>query len=397
MAAMARPKKNSKEEKAVAKVELLALTEMEKKPRPVNYFVTHNEPHPDEITSYTFLVDPFFAGEELFPGIRSAKILLWSEGKILSEYGNKTADELLEEEGMLLVGVGRGMFDEHGKSVPTSAHLVAAYLGVLDNPEVQQILKLCKRYDHDGHSMPGDLQTMTKDRYAASDGGEQSQAEVFLWAYRGIRDMIFGQRCFEDCENDFDKTGKIFGNKIVSVISDNRKMNKWVRHHYQPDITIQISESGDVIIFPSYKKGGPSEADIVRVLRTLEIEKRYRLWWQDAQAGKIDDERNQPFHFPLPTWQILEKEGNIVECPEWYFYENGGQIMSGCLTAPEAKKTLLVRQEIEAAVAICYTHLFENQSCKDGCDGYLCPLYRFGLFCCRKKRMVEKSDAAIRE
>jgi len=132
-------------------LELFALLEKEVE-MPVRFHtvITHDRLHPDEMEDLWLLVK---FGERKFPGIRDARLVLWPAGARIP--GGRSAEDY-EKNGILLIGVGGGRFDEH----PTigreriqgecAATLMAKELGVQEDPALTEILEFIRNNDLDG-------------------------------------------------------------------------------------------------------------------------------------------------------------------------------------------------------------------------------------------------------
>lgn len=339
--------------------------EMEAKVK-VNLIVTHIRPHFDEVLAI-YLLKTY--GKSLFPGIDDAQIETWSEGKMIKEYAGKSADDLLREQKILCVGTCGGMFDEHGNSEPTCAHLVAKYLGVADRPELQKIMQFCKRVDYDGKSMPFDLHSTMKEMYDFFGDDDEGMQIVFDWAMRAVESHIHGQRQFHACADEFKKTGKIISGgpiRIVLTESDNLKMWKWVRFaHNSPEIISQKKLSGNCTILtsPQKLKKVADMRDVVRIVRLKECWKRKTK---------------------IPSWQVLESPGAIEAFPWWYYYENGCQLFNGTSTSPDVEPTALSQKEIAQAIALACAPAVDP--CTAAKCYKSCQKYDLGLIACRQKR-----------
>jgi len=334
----------------------------------VNLIVTHIRPHFDEVLAVHLLI---CYGNNIFPGVDEADIETWTEGKMLKEYAGKTAAQLLAEQGILCVGTCGGIFDEHGNGELTCAHLVAQYLGVADMPELQKILKFCKRVDHDGKSMPFDLHTVMKEMYEDFGDDDEGMQIVFDWAMKAIESHILGQKYFFNCADEFAKTGEIINGgpiKIATVISNSSKMHKWIRSVHSADVIIKKDKVGRMIILPTLKKtqGIIDMRDLARVIRMMEMRKR---------------------HVSSRNWKLLEVAGTIDECSCWYFYANGDQLLNGTPTCPDVEPTKLSLKDATEAVAICCAAKFDPCK-KERCEK-TCNKYQFGLIACRQKRFSE--------
>jgi len=84
-------------------------------------------------------------GEEKFPGIKEVKVYFW---QIVPE-GETT--ESLDQKGIILIDLGGGRFDHHGKRTQTTASdLIAGYLGVQDDSALVKLLEYARRDDFFG-------------------------------------------------------------------------------------------------------------------------------------------------------------------------------------------------------------------------------------------------------
>jgi len=333
-------------------------------PWPVQKVAYHDRPHVEEIAAYVMAK---IWGRKIFPGIENAEIEFWVNGKIPGEFGGMSADELLAQKNILVLGIGRGTFDEHGTDCPSCAHLMAEVLGIATKTELQLILSFCKLVDNDGKSMPLDLHSLINDRWDACES-EESLGKVFDWAADGIHDFLLGQIKFAKCELDFARTGKIINGPVtISIVeSDNRKMNKWIRWRYgkKIDFIVQRKSTGNTIVFTTpYTK--VNFVDVVRIVRMQELRKRTAL---------------------VPMWYKLEVEGDCPESPLWHFSKKDkSQLLNGSDSAPDIEPTALSLRELAGCIALSATTLFkkcEEKTClRSGCE-----VYRLGLVVCRQKQ-----------
>jgi len=342
-----------------------AKTVLAEKSKPVDLIVTHIRPHFDEVLA-VYLLKTY--GERLFPGVGDAAIETWGEGRILKEFGGKSAKDLLIELKILCVGTCGGMFDEHVNGELTCAHLVAEFLGIANRPELRKVLQFCNRVDHDGHSMPFDLHSTMKEMYEFYGDDDNGMQTVLNWAMRAIESHVGGQRQFHACAEEFKRAGgKIINGgpvKIALVQSDNPKMHKWIRHTYSADVIVKMRSSGNMIILTSAQKVKKiiDMRDLARIVRMMELQKRRKI---------------------LPDWETLEATGTPIECPWWYYYANGEQLLNGTSTSPDIQPTVLTLNEVAQAVAISCAPTIEpcNQLCFQACNKY-----PYGLIACRQKQ-----------
>lgn len=145
----------------------------------VNTVVTHTRPHQDEICAILLLMTQ---GEKKFPGISKAKIEIAGAGG--ENYQGISADEFLQQ-GVLMLGVGGGMFDEHpgveaeGKKGECTSTLVAKYLGIEGDPALKKILDFVHLSDSKAVGQTFDLPIIIK---ALHNANPQKTEKIIRWA-----------------------------------------------------------------------------------------------------------------------------------------------------------------------------------------------------------------------
>jgi hypothetical protein len=100
-------------------------------PMRVNRIVMHQNPHLDELMATKLLKHH---GEEKFPGVGKAQLVTWGKKELAAN-----PLEMTIAAGSLLVGLGGGMFDEHGRDgerQDCATTLVAKHLGLMGDPTV---------------------------------------------------------------------------------------------------------------------------------------------------------------------------------------------------------------------------------------------------------------------
>lgn len=110
---------------------------------PIRYttIVLPTRTQPDTLVAI-FILKKF--GEEKLPGIKEAKIDFWQvvpPGE--DEYS-------LDKKGVLLMDLGGGRFDHHGKPKTTASDLISNFLGVQENPALAKLLEYARRDDFFG-------------------------------------------------------------------------------------------------------------------------------------------------------------------------------------------------------------------------------------------------------
>ncbi|MBM3313311.1 hypothetical protein FJY70_01805, partial [candidate division WOR-3 bacterium] len=169
--------------------------------------LTHERPHLDEIAAI-WLLRRF--GDSRFPGVSQAEVSFTTVWK-LAESG-LSADEY-ERNGVLLLGVGGGRFDEHPtleqgrKADDCATTLVARELGVNDDPTLTKILRFVYAADVLGNSSPFDVSYMVKLLHSQYPSEPQ---RVMDWALFAIEARYQEQvRFFTVVKPEFDAKAKV--------------------------------------------------------------------------------------------------------------------------------------------------------------------------------------------
>jgi hypothetical protein len=342
--------------------------------------VVHQNPHFDEVLA-VWLLKKF--GEKMFPGVSQAKLTFHNNGISLSS-------EEYEKKGILLVGLGGGRFDEHPangngrKEGECAATLVAAALGLKDDPVLQPLLRYVVNCDLKGNSHPFDLSSVLKQLLQQNP---QEQQEAVDWVFTGIeakfqQQLNFLNVCKEDLANG--EIEKIPGRKgiltLVTVKSDSPEMSRFARSQFgcEADIIIQQNKLGNVQIFTNAKS----------CLKMYDVVQMIRLREQQIK-GKIS----------TWDWKTLSSEGKIPGAEEWFFHEEGQMLLNGSLTASNVPATKIPLEEIKALVkAGVNPQEFEPKRAHQCGQGHCtstpnlsCNWYAFGLRRCRQVRYQQSN------
>ncbi len=342
----------------------------------IHTIITHIHPHLDEIVAIWLLL---LFGELLFPGVKRAKIVYWDTGGLTPD--GRSAEEW-EAKGYLLIGIGKGRFDEHSSSQETterqkdqcSATLVAKALGVDQEPALGLILKYTLNNDAKGSSNPFDVVDRIKLFYSQ----KPNNPELALnWVF-DYMDAKFDEQkgFFNATKEQFERSAKvekIIGPKemeltLVSIESDNEQINKYARSDYgiNADIVAVKRSTGNVQVFFNQKRG-LKPYDLIKILRSEE----------QIASGNIF----------ISDWSQLSTYGKAFDKDVWYFQENTQTIMNGSLTAKVPPTKLSFEKIIWAIKIGLNPEYFENDDCfSDICRGKECPFYKYGLSRCRNVR-----------
>ncbi|MFA7252882.1 MAG: hypothetical protein WC027_03435 [Candidatus Paceibacterota bacterium] len=268
----------------------------------------HQNPHLDEIVA-VMLFRRY--GEDKFPGVSTAKLVAWGKKELA-----QTPPEMAAMSGTILVGIGGGMFDDHGKSPrqDCAATLVAKHLGKMGNPVWGRILRDVFLADSEAS---GSMQSLAEEvknlnRYwAGSLDVERVYAliEPMILARLGRQDeYLTASGRFESAYRN-----RIGGQiKLVAVDGLDNVQFQHVARAAGVDIIVQRGSSGLTQIL------GSKDLDMVGLavrLRKTEIAKSNL-----RMSHFMDDEE-------------LAAVGTIEEIPHWYL--EGGFLLNGSESFPD--------------------------------------------------------------
>ena len=183
----------------------------------VNKIVTHHEPHADEFLAI-YLLRSY--GQAKFPGIADAKIIT-KDGSV----------KLVSRKDWLKVGIGEGIFDEHGldaKKECCCADLVAQYLGIDQIPKVKLLLKKIRMGDLYGKSTTLDLgqcvKTLNQESWPVAK--IEKWLTVFLDCYFDDKTVIKG---FSQGDDQVEIIFPISDQQTRDIITTNTFYHKWLK------------------------------------------------------------------------------------------------------------------------------------------------------------------------
>ena len=329
---------------------------------PIKIIATHLNPHLDEIAGIWLL--------KKFAGI-IAEIQYWDSDKI------KKSPEEYEAEGILLLGIGGGKFDEHPsaqngrKEGECCATLVAKHLGVEEDLALEKILQFVVNNDLKAASHPFDLAYIVK---LLHQQFPENPEKVLEWAFVGLEAKYQEQlQFFTTTKDEFFKKAFIETVvvrertlNVVTIESDDPFLSKFARSSYgcNAAVVIQQRSSGNVQIFPN-KKFRIDLHDIAQIIRAEE----------QKCKGKII----------TTDWKVLASEGTVDGAEEWFFHEEGQLLLNGSITAPNVPPTRIPLERIQELAKIGIAKgMFQLHCNPQTC--WECPWYKWGLHRCRKLR-----------
>lgn len=324
-------------------------------------------------------------GEDRFPGVKDAKVVF---RRLASEIPDGRSAEQFERDGVLLIGIGGGRFDEHPsadnerKDGECAATLIAKELGVDDDSALKKILDYTVTNDLKGGSQPFDLAHIVKLLHRQHPDQPE---KVMEWAMTALEAKYQEQLQFWTCDEEFQRVAKVekvqVGKRIVKIVSfssDNPQMARFARAASGGDaaVVIQRRISGHVQIFTN-RRFGIKLFDVVQMIRLAEQQVKRR--------------------FVTTGWKALVVEGKVEGAEEWHFHLQAQSLLNGSFTAKDVPPTRIPLDQIREFVKIGINpDAFESiraLECRNGiCTSTMwtpwgkCPWYDWGLHRCRRIR-----------
>lgn len=233
----------------------------------------------------------------------------------------------------LMLGVGRGEFDEHPVAAGDQrtkedccATLVAKSLGVADNRALGQILKFVFNVDVKGVGQPFDLYNMVK---VLNGMYSEDPSRVINWVYEALEAKYAEQLEFAAAIEAANKAkmekvsvpgGEL---RVLIVHTDNTVVNRAAMSDFgsKPDLLIIKNSRHQVQIFANRK----SNLHLARIARFLRI--------AEWRARKLN---------PAVTEEQLcgQESSHPADC--WYYFAVSGEmILNGSIAHPDVPATKL--------------------------------------------------------
>lgn len=300
---------------------------------------------------------------------------------LIEKFGNKEFLDKYAPEGKIEVGVGGGPLDEHPtaedkrKEDECATTLVAKALGVDDDPALEKILRFVLIHDTKGGAQPFDLSYLVG---LVNQQFPNEPEKVFKWASIALEAKYQEQVQYFAAEMENAEIEEIPGPhgqalKLVSIVSDNRQMAKFLRSEVNAAVCIMKKSSGQVQILTN-KKFNLTLYDVAQMINLAE---------QEAEGNvRITD------------WKKLSAEGTILN-GKWFFHYEGRILLNGSPKHPDVPPTQLSLERIKEIVRIGINpQAFEPSRASDCQKGKCtskptsnpCPWYKWGLHRCRKIR-----------
>jgi len=326
----------------------------------INKIIFPNQPHLDPIAAYWVLLN---YGQDKYPGIKTASLAVWKAGK------TPEAETLKqwENDGIISFDIEGGTFDHHGTEKCTTL-LVAEKLGVIENPELQTLLRYIQEDDSAGlHNKFGDLAGVLKCLYKRGDSTE----DVVKFALNIIDALQNKEKnWFVDAKKEFAAKAKIFkinrqrGKiKLAVIITDNVDVANYAKQNEGIAIVIQKNSREHVYIFTNAFHRLNIKG-IVAAIRIREME----------LSGQ-----------PIKVGGDLTKPGKTLEVQNWFFHDTLNALMNGSAALAETPPTKISLEEIvDIAVFGLSSDFPDHCPGPDHCLRHNCQYYKLLFSRCKK-------------
>ncbi len=303
----------------------------------------HARIHLDEVVAIWILRK---YGGDLISHILEVGVFVWKNGN--STPDGRSARKWIEE-GVLPIGVGSGPFDEHavdGKGQRLcSAELVANFLGVLNNPELRQILKIVRDDDVYGSSKPdqlGPLVLALSNQWPDNPEAVINHVSILLDALHQRQcDFLSARKEIQRIQKEVKESEEFdFRSQVIPIGEDRVRLVAVQSNNNQLvnagrslgyDVVVQESLDGHVQVH-LFDKVYPDEVDLVA----------HRIRFNEARSNGLEDKARR---------MNLRLDGVLTAIPEWFYQRNAGRIMNGSLSAPDVPVTSLSQKDVVAITA----------------------------------------------
>ncbi len=300
-------------------------------------------PQPDTIVAI-FILKKF--GQERFPGIRNAVLDFW---QVLPDGATETS---LDANGTILIDLGGGRFDHHGKQIQTTAsRLIAEYLGIADDPALAKLLAYAERDDFFGK---GTISNDPLDRAFGLSALVAALNKSLVKTPARVVDAVlpllvahhneehkrahelpqeFQEKLQAGLAETFQVKQRDKKLNVVIVNSDNGSLAGYLRSQNggKFDIVAQRLSSGHVNILTRPAKH-ISLQSLAVLLRLGEL----------TQVGQQSS---------LPVADLAQT-GRVKEVPEWYYDPATNSIQNGGLNPREVRPTKINQEHFRKILAL---------------------------------------------
>ncbi len=259
---------------------------------PVTTFLTHLRPHLDEIMARFMLVR---WGEAIFPGVSKSDIRYLTTGILPDD----VPPHILEEKGILPVGVGGGFLDEHSvdgmnrKIDECASTLVSTALSLTNDVPLQRILTEVRHCDLTNLVKPTQLSSLVKLRHRHH---QYDASKVLEWTFVALHGLYgYGAK-------QLDKG--VYPGIVEGIFEDLIREHGWGHEQALTHVRLQLSQSeGNSHLLLT------ELAHIFKVLNK-KTKKKAALWLREVLIDMYHDSRS---FFKAVDEIASEAKGKVAE------------------------------------------------------------------------------------
>lgn len=312
-------------------------------PRRYTKIILPTRAQPDTLVAI-FLLRTF--SEHRLPGARDAAVSVW---QVMP--AGETEDSL-DRAGIILIDIGGGRFDHHGRSEKTTtADLVASYLGVKDDPALAKLLEYSRRDDFYGK---GTISTDTVDRALGLSGLVAALNKEYVHDPAKVVEIItplleahyreevrrtrelpaeFAEKLQRNEAETFEIKQRGKKLKVVVVTSESASLSGYLRSQSggRFDVVAQWLPSGHVNILTRPTK----RVDLRALAVLLRLE-------EATHAGR--ELTLTPHQLAVP--------GRVTGIPEWYYDPATNSVQNGGLDPKDIAPTHIPRVDFRKIVEL---------------------------------------------
>lgn len=238
---------------------------------PVNTFLTHLRPHLSDIATRWQLVR---WGERFFPGIENSEIRYLTTGVLPDD----VPPEILEEKGILAVGVGGGFLDEHAmegrprKVGECEASLTFKALRLEGDDALARIINEVRHCDLTRYVKPSQLSTLVKVRHRQNLG---NTPKVLDWTTVALEAL------YESGAKQIDKD--VYRAEVKGIFEDLVVEHKWDNERALKHLRELVAQSEG--------NSGLHLTEFAHIFKTLNkrFKKKAPLWLREALVDMYHD------------------------------------------------------------------------------------------------------------
>jgi len=295
-----------------------------------------SKPQPDTIAGI-FLLKTF--GRDKYPGIEDAAV------EAIGDLPQGFTETSLAERGVLLIDVGGGKFDHHGRNT-TASRLIAEDLDIAEYPTLAKLLAYAERDDKYG---AGTISQDPLDKAFGLSGLIAALAKTIPHAPEKVVGCILPllKAHYREEKQRLEELPKEFAQKLKTGDAEEFSVK-----HPRKDITVVMVRSDNPSMAGYLRAAGGIKADLVaqqtasgyvnimtRPLKRIDLRPL-------ALVLRKEEARRRNRHGELSEFE-LARPGRIPEIPEWYYDRATNSLLNGGMNPKGISPTAIPFQELK--------------------------------------------------